>query len=743
MNKFHKIMLADGRAKVTIPTLLLVLTGLILASYLAVASGDINKAEANAPFADNRIIVKFKEEASPQLKNEAQIKGPDVGIASVSDINRKEGAKEVTELTAKKAQANQEEKNDNLDRIYKIEFEGKKDIKKLVQEYSKDANIEYAEPDYQVKLTLEPNDPYYGSSGSWGQGYPDLWGIKKIQSASAWDLSTGSRNVVVAVIDTGVDYTNPELVQNIWVNSDEIAGNGFDDDHNGYIDDYYGYDFYNYDGDPMDDHAHGTHCSGTIGALGNNNIGVVGVNWQVKIMAAKFLSSGGSGYTSDAVSAIHYAVDNGANVLSNSWGGGGFDQSLQDAINYAYAHNVSFIAAAGNSNANATNFYPCSYNNVVCIAATDYQDQKASFSNYGNTVDLSAPGVDILSLKSSHATYSCTTVGGNYCRMSGTSMATPHVAGLAALVLAYRPGSSPDTVFDYMRNGADDLGSSGKDIYFGYGRINSYRTLTGAPPPPSPSPSSSTSPSSSPSACGHVDGTIVKTDNKTAIYLIESCKKRHIPSPEVFSSWFNWGDVVIISSGEMNSYTTGSDLTFQSGSLIRASDQPEVYVIVGAIRRHIASPSVFEGLGYKWSNIVITNSAEILKYSSAENLTKIGSHPDGSVIKSISASEVYLIDGGKKRHLSNPEVFTSRYRWEEILMVTPSEVAGYPIGDRVGFRSGSLVRASNQSTVYVITDTTKRHILSPETFQSKGYRWDRIILTSTQELNNYTNGPDI
>jgi hypothetical protein len=322
-------------------------------------------------------------------------------------------------------------------------------------------------------------------------------------------------------------------------------------------------------------------------------------------------------------------------------------------------------------------------------------------------------------------------------------MATPHVAGLAALVLSVYPGSSPDTVFGYLRNGADDLGSVGKDIYFGYGRINSYRTINGAPPPPSPSPSSSTSPSSSPSACGHVDGTIVKKSDAPEIYLLEGCKKRHIPSVEVFSSWFDWRDFVTISASELNSYAAASDLTFQPGTLIKANNAPEVYVVVGNTRLHVADASVFQGLGYKWSNIVITTPSEVSKYSMGGSLTRVGTHPDGSVVRSISANEVYLINGGKKRHLPNVEVFTSNYGWNEILLVMPGEVANYPFGDRVGFRSGVLAKASNQNEVYAITGTTKRHISSYQTFIDKGYSWDRIIFTSAQELNNYTNGPDI
>ena len=175
-------------------------------------------------------------------------------------------------------------------------------------------------------------------------GTPDA----DIDAPEAWDIGTGSTDVVVAVIDTGVDYTHPDLAANMWVNPGEIPDNGIDDDGNGYDDDVYGYDFCNYDGDPFDDHYHGTHCAGTIGAIGNNSEGVAGVNWRVKIMALKFLDATGSGWTDDAINCVEYSIQMGAKLSSNSWGGGGFDQALKDAIDAAGQAGMLFVAAAGN-----------------------------------------------------------------------------------------------------------------------------------------------------------------------------------------------------------------------------------------------------------------------------------------------------------------------------------------------------------------------------------------------------------
>ncbi len=190
-----------------------------------------------------------------------------------------------------------------------VKIPGNKTVKEAVDWYSRNPEVLYAEPNYLVYADQVPNDYYFSN----------LWGINKIQAPQAWDLTTGSQAVVVAVVDTGVDYTHPDLSGNMWINTDEIPGNGVDDDSNGYIDDAYGWDFCNHDNAPMDDYGHGTHCAGTIGATGNNGIGVTGVAWNVKIkiMPLKFMSAGGSGTTADAAEAIRYAGASGAAVISN------------------------------------------------------------------------------------------------------------------------------------------------------------------------------------------------------------------------------------------------------------------------------------------------------------------------------------------------------------------------------------------------------------------------------------------
>ncbi len=288
------------------------------------------------------------------------------------------------------------------------------------------------------------------------------------------DRQAGSSSVIVANIDTGVDYNHPDLAANIWTNPGEIPGNGIDDDGNGYVDDVRGWDFANNDNDPMDDQGHGTHTAGTIAAVGNNATGVTGVAWRAKIMPLKFITASGSGTSLGAAQAILYAASMGAKISSNSWGGGGFSQTIENAINTANQSGMLFVTAAGNANANndTTVSYPCNSTlpNVLCVAATDHNDQKASFSNYGAVnVDLGAPGVSILSTVPAGTCGMCNSSGYRYA--SGTSMATPHVSGAAALLRAQLPSLTPVAVKNILMQSVDPIAALSGKMVTG-GRLN-------------------------------------------------------------------------------------------------------------------------------------------------------------------------------------------------------------------------------------------------------------------------------
>jgi subtilisin family serine protease/PKD repeat protein len=383
-------------------------------------------------------------------------------------------------FASRAARAGRQAAAPDLSRTYILDVPqgGTHDLEAVVAALRADRSVEWAEVDRVVSVALLPNDPFYSSAGTWGQAYDDLWGLKKIGAGTAWDTTTGA-GTVVAVVDTGLDFTHPDLAANAWTNDDEIPGNGVDDDGNGYVDDVRGWDFVGAthlaptpDNDPTDGNGHGTHVAGTVAAVGNNGVGVVGVAWGARVMAVKGLDDGGTGYSSLLASAIRYAADNGADVINNSWGAQGDSAVVADAIEYAASLGVVVVAAAGNSNEDAATFYPARYPRAIAVAATDRSDYKATFSNWGSRIDVAAPGVDILSLRATGTILGGTAVGTAYARADGTSMASPHVAGVCALLLAQHPDWSAEQVRQALRVSASDLYPTGPDLDFGYGRLD-------------------------------------------------------------------------------------------------------------------------------------------------------------------------------------------------------------------------------------------------------------------------------
>jgi subtilisin family serine protease len=407
----------------------------------------VSAQKSEKAFADGEVLVKFKSGAKESL---------------IAQTNAFVGASLL-------------EKLGDLDWI-RVSLPAGMTVEEAIEQYKKSGEIEAVQPNFYYRLTATPNDPQYTNAG--------MYGLGKISAPGAWDLSTGSSTVVVADIDTGMRYTHEDLAANAWTNPGEINGNGVDDDGNGFVDDYYGYDFRYNDPDPLDENGHGTHTAGTIGAVGNNGVGVTGVNWTVKLMAIKIYSAGATDSTSamlvNAYNYVRLMKNRGVNIraTNNSYGdcpeACGYDQATKDALDALGDAGVLNVFAAGNNNRNIDTgapHYPSSYTSpsILAVASSTSTDTRSSFSNFGIiSVDLAAPGSGIYSTTSgSNSSY-----GGN----SGTSMATPQVTGAAALLAAYNPNLSAASLKATLMNTVDVLAAWNGVVKSG-GRLNVQRAL--------------------------------------------------------------------------------------------------------------------------------------------------------------------------------------------------------------------------------------------------------------------------
>jgi subtilisin family serine protease len=350
-----------------------------------------------------------------------------------------------------------------------------------------------------------PSDPRFGHQWSLrntGQNFiavlPDANGVyvqtndhgatgADIDWYAAYQAGLPTNEIIVAVVDTGVDYTHPELVNQMWHNAGEIPNNGVDDDGNGYVDDYYGYDFRNFDADPWDDQGHGTHCSGTIAAETDNGMGIAGIYPHAEIMAVKFLGVDGSGAMSSSALALRYAADNGARVINNSYGSGYDSVLVKDTVAYADEMGCIMVAAAGNNGANIRS-YPAAYPQCICVGATDKDDQLTIFSNYGSWLSVTAPGMNILSLRATNTDMYAEKdqadvhiVDTNLYLANGTSMASPHAAGVAAILAAVNTDAPPWVIKQAIMNSSDNIYPLHDPAWaglMGQGRVNAIRALT-------------------------------------------------------------------------------------------------------------------------------------------------------------------------------------------------------------------------------------------------------------------------
>lgn len=398
-----------------------------LAIILAAASAILAQSSSE-PYVKDEVLVKFR---------------PEISVAAREAALENAGA----DIVEKLADSG----------WFRVKISGGENVGSAVARLAGKAAVEAAQPNFYYRLLLTPNDPQFSSSG--------MYGLTKISAPQAWDLTTGSSSVVVADIDTGMRYTHQDLAPNAWINAGEIAGNGVDDDNNGYIDDVYGWDFFYNDSNPIDDAGgHGTHTAGTIGAAGNNLLNVVGVNWNVKIMPIKIYSPNGTDSTSamlvNAYSYVRMMKLRGVNirVTNNSYGGCGeacgYDQATKDALDAMGDAGILNVFAAGNAGVNndtaADPSYPAVYTSpsILAVASSTSTDARSGFSSWGPiSVDLAAPGSGVLSTYNTSDSATAT--------LSGTSMATPHTAGAAALLSAYNPSLSAASLKATLMNTVD------------------------------------------------------------------------------------------------------------------------------------------------------------------------------------------------------------------------------------------------------------------------------------------------
>jgi len=453
--------------------------GLATANHLPL---DITTPDSSAPWVTSQLIVKFKGSApfastSNGARQASAMSGPSVAAELLSQhrarvLQQLDLSSPPSVLPAALPEAARMAAMPVEELVYLLQVDSP-DVGPLAQALEASGEVDYAEPNYLYYVTMEPNDPLYN-----GGNNPGLWGLNAIHASQAWDLTSGA-GTIVAVIDTGLYLEHPDIKANVWRNSDEIANNGIDDDRNGRIDDINGWDFANSDNLPSDGHGHGTHVSGTIAATGNNGIGIIGVAHGAKIMPLKALGDNGGGSAFDIALAINYAADNRADVINMSLAGQGFSSTLEQAVARALVMDVVVIAAAGNNSINSQYMYPANIPGLISVGSVanvaNALPRLSYFSNTGPDIDLVAPGSNILSLKND----------GGYQTLSGTSMAAPHVAGLAALIRSKYPDFTPAQVRALLVDSSIDLTSDGglpgwDDIY-GHGLINAEGALLANP----------------------------------------------------------------------------------------------------------------------------------------------------------------------------------------------------------------------------------------------------------------------
>ena len=567
-------------------------------------------------------------------------------------------------------------------------------------------------PRREYRALLTPNDPIYPQ-----------WYTTNIAAPNAWDISTGSNTVAVAVIDTGFGLSHQDMTNRWDLNAGESGSgketNSIDDDGNGKVDDWRGWDFVADDNNPSagtlnpngQGVSHGTLTSGLVGSTGNNSTGPASVNWSTDILALQVLSDLGTGFTEDVAAAIDYAVAEGAKVISLSLGSTGGDPTVETSINNAVASGTIVIAAAGNCGdpqsyvVNGCDYvgqmlYPAKYSNVLAVGATDQNDNRASFSSYGSEIDVVAPGsgtIQAPAWSQGNPTSLYTTSA------FGTSVSTPIVAGIAALYKGLVSGATSTEMKQVLENSTDKVGGMGGQnftSFYGYGRVNAHGVAKLA-------------------AVTHPDGTLLHNNTTGAVYLTENGQKRYIGSPALFYSYYQ--DILAqtkTATPRDLELPDGSDLTFHSGTVIKGSGL-ELYAVAdisGTLyKQYIPSAEVHNTLGFSESERVTVSDSFLSSLPNGTTLSTTSRHPNGSLIMAPDGFTVYKLDNNLRRHVSSPWVLQSLNKGKYFIKPATAADMALSTGTAVDFEEGVLIKGSGPS-IYVVDNDSgtikKRHITS-------------------------------
>lgn len=533
------------------------------------------------------------------------------------------------------------------------------------------------------KIQLASNDTEYASQWSLkntGQSILGQVGIPGIDidftNAYPKLANIPQGNTKVAVIDTGVTVI-PEISGKVMA----------------------GYNFINNSNNANDDNGHGTFISSIIASKVNNSVGISGVNDKVNILPVKVLDSSGNGYLSDLIKGIQYAIDQNVSIINLSLASTSFDSILNNIIESAYQRGIIVVAAAGNSGISITSPNVSPLNNdgnknwVIGVGAIDSRGNRPSYSNYGLGIDVVAPGDKILGYNNVN----------NSEYRSGTSMAAAIVTGVLSAWRDYYGSLNTDEAHNLIKVSSKSGGLISMDNAMN--RTN------------------------------YPNGSLIRTAN-SGVYLIKQGVKRPIIDPSIFLSYYyKWQDIVVVSDFSLNSIPTGDALPLREGALI--ADRDKVYVIEQGMKRPIASPEVFLGLGYKWGNISTPSDYVLNLHPTGSIVSDINEIPNGSVVFS-EGTGAYLIENGTKRPFSNPYTYLSRYNWNDLLQIRKGLLDSFSTSTEVYPQEGSIIR--DDGAVYWVENNTKRPFASPQAFLGLGLSWGRVVYPPMAVLNGLTRG---